>query len=471
MRKRLPAGAKPAKPRGGKARRRRARAERPDAARALGELTAFLRHAMGGLRGKIREAFEAIPDRHEELCTYSPETLCMALLGLFLLRGGSVNSADADRGCGSYARWLRAVLGKGPDDEGAGAPCGELLRHWFGRAPAKLVGAILPAALNLLLLRGKRLDLWRCNGCVLVAIDGTDREKCRKGTTQNGGERRVALVASVVTPQGKFPVMYEEMDQYDWEADKADCELRALTRLAPSLKDAFPRLAICLVGDALYACESVFALCRENGWHFIATFKEGRSPAVSREADELLRLSPDNSGPYMPEGWAARRRMRGGAQVAADGRVAWVERVDFTQPKGEERLLTVVECEEKSPMPYRGRFVTDLGCGSAAEASLLATAGRLRWGIESQNNVQKHNGYGLGHAFVNKGDASKNFFTFMLLATLLWEVFYKFGLRHWQPGCGKVSERKWVELIRALLISDAGNPWEGRDGGHNLKRA
>ncbi len=465
MRKGLPAGAKPAKLRGAEGRR----AAKPDATRALGDLTAFLRHAMRGLRGTIGEAFGAIPGRHEERCTYSPATLCMALLGVFLLREGSVCSADADRNCGSYARWLRAVLGKPPDD--AGAPCGELLRHWFNRADPQLVGALLPAALNLLLLRGKRLDLWRCNGCVLVAIDGTDREKCRKGTSQNGGGRRVALVASVVAPQGKFPVMSEEMDRYDWKRDKADCELKALQRLAPRLKAAFPRLAICLVGDALYACEGMFALCGENGWHFIATFKRGRSPAVSRETDALLGLSPGNRGPYMPEGWAARRRIRDGAPVETDGEVAWAGEVDFTQPKGPRRLLTVVECREVSPMPYHGRFVTDFGCGGAAEASALATAGRLRWGIESQNNVQKHNGYGLGHAFANKSNALKNFFQFMLLATLLWEVFYKFGLRYWQPGCGKVSQSKWVQLIWALLVSDAGCPWEGLDGGHNLKRA
>ena len=253
MRKGLPAGAKPAKPRGAKGRR----AAKPDAARALGDLTAFLRRAMGGLRGRIGEAFGAIPGRHEERCTYSPATLCMALLGVFLLREGSVCSADADRNCGSYARWLRAVLGM-PPDAGAGAPCGELLRHWFNRADPRLVGALL--------------------------------------------------------------------------------------RLAPRLKAAFPRLAICLVGDALYACERVFALCGENGWHFIATFKRGRLPAVSRETDALLELSPGNRSPYMPEGWAARRRIRDGAPVETDGEVAWVQKVDFTQPKGPGRLLTVVEC-------------------------------------------------------------------------------------------------------------------------------
>ena len=33
-----------------------------------------------------------------------------------------------------------------------------------------------------------------------------------------------------------------------------------------------------IVGDALYACSPVMRICRANGWEFVLTFREGRSP-------------------------------------------------------------------------------------------------------------------------------------------------------------------------------------------------
>lgn len=456
MRKGVPPGAKPPE---------RA-AVRPDAAQALGDLTAFLRRCSGRMRGAMRAIFAGIGGRCEAKCTYGAETLCWALTGLFLMRNGSVNAADADRNCGSYARWLSAVAGAGP---GGRAPCGELLRHWFGRADPALVAELLATAFEAVALRGKLVGAFRCGGALPLAIDGTDREKCRKGTCENGGGRRVALVASVLLPWGRLPVAFEEMDVYDWERDKADCELKALARLAARLKGRFPRLRLCLVGDALYACRAVFALCRRNGWHFVATFKEGRSPAVFAEAGELLRLSPGNAGEYRPTCQESHRRRKGRGTRRTVGSVAWAADVDFGDLGGESFRLTVVRCDEMSPMRYSGLFVTDLPCADDGAASHIATCGRRRWLIESQNQTQKHLGYGLGTAFVNKGAASKNFFLFMLLATFLWEIFYKLGLRHWQPDCGKVSQRKWVELVRALLVSCENDPWTTAGGPRNLK--
>ncbi|MDE6312713.1 MAG: hypothetical protein K2M46_03700 [Lachnospiraceae bacterium] len=40
------------------------------------------------------------------------------------------------------------------------------------------------------------------------------------------------------------------------------------------LKKNYPRLPICIQGDALYAVEPVMKICHENGWHYLFTHKE-----------------------------------------------------------------------------------------------------------------------------------------------------------------------------------------------------
>jgi hypothetical protein len=49
------------------------------------------------------------------------------------------------------------------------------------------------------------------------------------------------------------------------EYEKQDCELKAFRRLAPALKQHFPRLPMCLVADGLYPNQTFFGLCRQYG--------------------------------------------------------------------------------------------------------------------------------------------------------------------------------------------------------------
>lgn len=470
MRSGVSAGAKSTGSKTGK-RKKRFRVTRPDAAQALGDLTAFIRREGGGISAAMDEAFGSIPDRHEQKCIYGPTVLGWAMTALFLFRFGSVNAMDAVRGLGSYPAWLREVCGLDPHD-GVQAPCGEDLRHWAERVPIDAVNEILFTGFETVALRQKRLEMGRLEGHILFAVDGTGRDNCRDETTENGKKRRVALVGSVLAPWGKVPIAFEEVDERDWVRDKADCELRAFKRMARRLKERFSRLKLCLVGDALYACRTLFEICEKNGWRFIATFKEGSWKDVAKEVDSLMELSPENRGHYNPKGWRAHRRDAAGGRVPTVGQVRWAENVDFgarNRRKDDRYRLAVVECDEKSPMKYHGRFVTNFACRDANDASALATCGRKRWWIESQNRTQKHLGYGLEHNYCNKPNASKVLFAFLLLASMLWECFYKLGLRHWQPGTGKVPERTWVRLIWAQLVCGS-ESWRNAKG-QNLKRA
>src|SRR5262249_37575973 len=79
------------------------------------------------------------------------------------------------------------------------------------------------------------------------------------------------------------------------EGGKQDCELKALRRLAPRLKKAYPQLPFVLALDSLYGVGPVFALAQDFGWSYVVTFKEGRTPTLWQEFRALLPACPENS--------------------------------------------------------------------------------------------------------------------------------------------------------------------------------
>src|SRR5262249_45307346 len=79
----------------------------------------------------------------------------------------------------------------------------------------------------------------------------------------------------------------------------------------------------------------VSARAGQLGWPFVATFKEGRTPALWQEYRALLQASPQN-----------RLRRAGG-----DGRVQefrWVERLDYRDSEGRDWQLAALEGSERT---------------------------------------------------------------------------------------------------------------------------
>ena len=105
-------------------------------------------------------------------------------------------------------------------------------------------------------MRGKWFDSARLCGRLVLAVDGTLREDVRSSTLP--------------------------------EREKQDCELNAFRRLEKRLKRAFPNLAVCILGDALYACRPVVDICKANHWDYVLVFKEGSSPKVHRQVHDAM---------------------------------------------------------------------------------------------------------------------------------------------------------------------------------------
>jgi hypothetical protein len=192
------------------------------------------------------------------------------------------------------------------------------------------------------------------------------------------------------------------------QTQKEDCELKAFMRLSRRIKKIFPRLPICWVADALYACESVIRVCQDYNWKYILTLKEGRQPTTW---DELLRLLPRN---------------RSNVVSATSGHVQSPTRTDYRWVESimlgnlQTNIILAGEITPEAATLYG--FISNFSNLTPERAVTVAGTGRQRHHIEDKFNAEKNHGIGLEHVFCAETKAAKNFYTMMQAARILWTL-------------------------------------------------
>jgi hypothetical protein len=199
-----------------------------------------------------------------------------------------------------------------------------------------------------------------------------------------------------------------------------------------------PSLSICLVADALYCCQAVVVTCKQFDWRYVLTLKEGRQPTTWEETIHLLPLHRTN-------------RLRcllglGGKEGRKDFR--WVENVML----GEHQTNVILQGEiTNEPSATLYAYITNFSNLTPQRvAAVVNSGGRERHLIEDTFNAQKNNGIGLAHVFCANATASKNYYTMMQVAEVLWTLTCHGGLRRLYDWARRATEQG---LARAL--------WEG----------
>lgn len=383
----------------------------------------------------INKEFRSIKDpRDASRILYSAPTLLWTLLLGFIGRCGSRNAMDGTRNEGHYAQTVLAFSKQRawPDGEPLTTACTETACSFLDHIAPEILEGLLVTLVRQL-IRAKALDWARVFGYFMIAVDGTKQENCRAGYSVDGKSMRMVLEAKLIGPNGlALPILVEPLDQYDNEREKHDCEQRAFKRIAPRLKEAFPKLLICLSGDALYASEPVFEICERYNWKFMLTFKDGSHPAVAQEAQALLKLQKENMHTIEEEG----------SQIY----LRWVQAVPFPNQD-----LQVVFCKQTGENSYTGAWVTNFLVEDAETAATVAQGSRRRWNIESSFNVQKHGGFGLEHTFCTSDKRAANMHLLMQLAHLVWQIVYLGILRRVFAKCRKLSQITIALLIRQAM--------------------
>jgi hypothetical protein len=202
------------------------------------------------------------------------------------------------------------------------------------------------------------------------------------------------------------------------EEVKQDCELKALHRLLPRIKEDYPQLGFVLALDNLYACGPVFALAQGLGWSYVVTFKEGRTPALWREFQALLPECPEN----------ALRRTWG------DGRVQefrWVGQLAYQDSAGRSWQLNALECTETTADGARQYFawLTPLPVSRKTVEEVAQKGGRYRWKVENEGfNRQKNSGLNLEHVYSVDPEKWKAYYLLLQIAFILMQLLERGSL-------------------------------------------
>ena len=267
--------------------RGRTPAEQPDPGEALRALRDFIRPFREVLNPLL---VGLLPEEDEARCVYSTITLFWTVVLGFIEHLRSRNQMDMVRNSRAYSQTVFECSGQGysPDDPRLHTACSQTWHDRFARADSvRLENALLGLVRHL--VRGKWFDSARLCGRLAIAVDGTLREDIRSSSLPEREKKRYALEARIVTPWGwNIPVLFEEVAPYEGDREKQDCELGAFRRLEKRLKRAFPNLAVCILGDALYACRPVVDICKSNHWDYVLVFKEGSSPKVYRQVRDAM---------------------------------------------------------------------------------------------------------------------------------------------------------------------------------------
>ena len=399
---------------------------------------------------RLNAWLNALPDpRVQEMCLYTAAHLWWHIIATYLSRKGSRNGFDEQRQSGQAAWNLGLLCGQSAEDprfDGEPAvTCSDNAAYHASRVDPEAVAQIPVLMFRDLLERrlfdeARLFDRW-----YRIVLDGSVKEKCRQGFEQggksatNGARYRYVLQASVIGPADTlFPLLHEEIDVHDPVSDKEDCELNSFARLAVRLKNEFPRLPICLVADSLYCCQTVVVTCKQFDWSYVLTLKEGRQPTTWEETLHLLPLHRTN-------------RLRcllgqGGNEGQQDFR--WVEQVLL----GQHQTNVILQGEiTAQPSATLYAYITNFSHLTPQRvAAVVNRAGRERHLIEDSFNAQKNNGIGLEHVFCADANASKNYYTMMQVAEVLWRLVCHGSLRRLYDWARRATEQG---LARAL--------WEG----------
>jgi hypothetical protein len=399
---------------------------------------------------RLNQRLNGLPDpRLQQMCLYTGAHLWWQVIGTFLSRKGSRNGFDQQRQSGHAAWNMGALCGQSPEDPRFdGEPtvtCSDNAARHARRVDPQLVAQI-PVLMFHDLLERRLFDRTRLfDRWYVMVLDGSVKEKCRQGFEEGGksatgsGRYRYVLQLSVIGPAGTLlPLMHEELDVHNPETEKEDCELKAFQRLGPRLKKEFPKLAICLVADALYCCQAVVTACQLFDWKYVLTLKEGRQPTTWEETIRLLPFNRDNR----------LRLLLGQDGKAGQQDFRWVENVML----GERQTNVILQGEiTAEPTATLYAYITNFtNLSPQRVASAVNSGGRERHLIEDTFNTQKNNGIGLEHVFCANATASKNYYTMMQVAQILWILTCR--------GC---LQRLYDWARRATQLALAQAVWEG----------
>ena len=266
-----------------------------------------------------------------------------------------------------------------------------------------------------------------------IILDGTGlysfRERhcahCLKATyTDEDGNKTTyyyhkVLEAKLVLSDGfVISLGTEFIENEDENVSKQDCELRAAERLLKRIKKDYPRLNICVQGDALYETEPFMKLCAGYGWRYLLVHKDERQPTVGSDYNLLDDEDKIRRNGVGKEYGTA--EYRNGMQETSGKKAAMNIFAYRAEQNGETKTF---------------QWCTDIPL-STKNIGEMVDAGRGRWNIENEGfNNQKNILYKIEHLNSHHPTAMKNHYLLTQIADILMQLYL-----HWNPMVKKLKQ-------------------------------
>ena len=418
---------------------------------SVAEFAEFFRNMWKILGPQFRDVYGG---HDESRCLYMDDTVVCTFLAVTMLRCRSCNAANACRNSEGMAGSMLYLSGQGwwPEDEKFTTACTQTFVYRMKGWDCEKV-KIVNAGLVKRLINAKFFERDRLFGkyyCIAVDAVFRDERRNRKGERLSKKEKKtVALEAKLITKTGMaVTVCSEYVEPYDDKTEKQDCEINAFKRMAPVLRKLMKKYHLCLVGDALYGCDSVWRICEEHGWKYITTFKEGRMSDVYASVSLMLGSGDCERGELLKADGKPRF-----------GTMKWVcgvetnasDRYRINVVHGKVSILGEKTPTGRDRKPYVGMFATNLPVSGVGDADEIFCWGRRRWNIENVFKEQKHSGFGLKHRFVNATKLNRTWYYLMQIAWTLWQMFQRGFLLRLETGCRKMTQDMWCEEMRTYI--------------------
>lgn len=277
-----------------------------------------------------------------------------------------------------------------------------------------------------------------CDNCLSVKIKTEDGKEVKRYY------HKVLEAKLVLAPNLILSLDTEFIENEREDVSKQDCEINAAKRLLERLKIDYPKLPICIQGDALYAAETIMGICRSNKWEYILTQKESRQKLLS----ESYKWIRDGGGAQEVEGI--------GKEL---GTGCFVNHVEETAGKTETANMYEFWYERKDEegnlQLQRYQWITSIELNKRKLEEMIE-AGRGRWKIENEGfNNQKNGIYDIEHLNSRNSNAMKNHYLLTQLSDIIMQIYLA-----WNPlinGIGqsiKNTSSRLLESFRRQTVTD-----------------
>jgi len=247
-----------------------------------------------------------------------------------------------------------------------------------------------------------------CENCLVKEI--TDKEGNKKKVYyHNVLEAKIIIAENIVISIGTEFIENESED-----VDKQDCEINASKRLLKRIKEEFPKLKICILGDSLYAVESIIDICKDSGWNYLLRCKEGRQKNLIMDYRYVLE-----SGEYGE---------KKNILVEEKGTAKYVNHVEEITGKDFTANIFEYEYEQISKRTNKKntvkfQWITDIELTNR-NIEEMVKCGRKRWKIENEGfNTQKNILYKIEHINSKNPNAMKNHYLLTQITDILMQLY------------------------------------------------